>query len=263
MFFGNQFYPLVAAAKCFDDTPARLAACLWATGCRRVCNTANFFSNFERRTKDMESNRSLLDYPESERFAYLALLAAIAGADGDFDGAERDRISELCLEARMSSEYTARAIAIAEGTTDYDLGLAIDALRDSELKFLAVADMLLIARADGKITPDETAEIEGFCQSLNLNAPQLQTLRRYVDKIVSAKAQGANEDKLAKLSEELKNELTLGQVPTAVFAFSSGVMAGMSAVGTAVGVVAGIAALPVLLTYDGVRALWKKLRAKS
>ncbi len=211
----------------------------------------------------METQRSFSDYPENERFAYFALLAAIAGADGTLDDTERARLRELCLEARMSAEHTAHTLSIAEGTSDYNFDVAIETLRESDLRFLAVADMLLIARADGRITPDETGEIEGFCRSLDLNAVQIQTLRRYVEKIISAKTHGADEQKLALLSEELKNELTLGQVPTTAFAFSSGLMAGMSAVGTAVGVAAGIVVLPFMLTYEGVRALWKKWRPKT
>ncbi|MCS7085507.1 MAG: TerB family tellurite resistance protein [Bacteroidia bacterium] len=208
----------------------------------------------------MKTNRSFLDYPEGERFAYFALLAAIASADGRLDEQERRRLQELCREAHMSPEYTAHTLSIAEGTSEYDFRLAIETLRESELRFLAVADMLYIARADGKITPDETSEIEGFCQSLNLNAAQIQTLHRYVEKIIAAKTRGADEDELQSLGEEFKNELTLAQVPGHVFGFSAGMMAGMSAVGTAVGVAAGIVSLPFALTYKGIQNLWKKFK---
>jgi tellurite resistance protein len=212
---------------------------------------------------DMETRRSFLDYPENERFAYFALLAAIAGADGTLDAQERLRIQELCQQARMSPEHTARALAIAQGTTEYDFNLAFDTLRDSDLRFLAVADMLFIARSDGKITDDETREIEGFCQSLDLNAVQIRTLRKYVDQIIAAKNRGADENLLQDLTDDFKNELILAQVPTSLFGYSAGVMAGIGVVGTIVGTAAGVIALPFALSYEGVRALWKKWRARA
>jgi uncharacterized tellurite resistance protein B-like protein len=141
--------------------------------------------NFER----MNEQNSLLEgHSDAEKGAYLAAIASIATADHQADQQELSYLEDLCDAADLSETQKAQVTNAASDRTGQGLGQHLDTLKNSELRFSLVTDMIAFARADGSYHETERQQIEKVAQHLGVNQQQFSLLDQFTEKAAESKA---------------------------------------------------------------------------
>lgn len=127
----------------------------------------------------------LQDYSEQEKTAYLSAIASLATADRQASGAESQFLQALAQQAGLSGGATQQVLAAAQDANNQSIQQNLDILKNSDLRFSLVTDLISFARADGAYANDEEAMIGKMSQYLGINAEQKQTLETVVDQAAS------------------------------------------------------------------------------
>ena len=123
----------------------------------------------------------LQNYSEQEKTAYLSAIASLATADRQASGAEGQFLQALAQQAGLSGGATQQVLAAAQNANNEGIQQNLDILKNSDLRFSLVTDLISFARADGAYANDEEAMISKMSQYLGINAEQKQTLETVVD----------------------------------------------------------------------------------
>ena len=123
----------------------------------------------------------LQNYSEEEKTAYLGAIASLATADRQASGAEGQFLQALGQQAGLSDDSIRQVLAAAEDANNQSIQQHLDVLKDSDLRFSLVTDLISFARADGSYSNDEEAMIGKMSQYLGINPEQKQTLEKVVD----------------------------------------------------------------------------------
>ncbi|MBF9141533.1 TerB family tellurite resistance protein [Hymenobacter properus] len=123
----------------------------------------------------------LQNYSEQEKTAYLSAIASLATADRQASQAEGQFLQALCQQAGLSESSTQQVAAAAQNASNEGIQQNLDALKNSDLRFSLVTDLISFARADGSYANDEEAMISKMAQYLGINPEQKQTLETVVD----------------------------------------------------------------------------------
>jgi len=123
----------------------------------------------------------LQNYSEEEKTAYLGAIASLATADRQASGAEGQFLQALGQQAGLSDDSIRQVLAAAEDANNQSIQQHLDVLKDSDLRFSLVTDLISFARADGSYANDEEAMIGKMSQYLGINPEQKQTLEKVVD----------------------------------------------------------------------------------
>ncbi|MGY3090737.1 putative tellurite resistance protein B-like protein [Hymenobacter sp. UYAg731] len=123
----------------------------------------------------------LQNYSEQEKTAYLSAIASLATADRQASGAEGQFLQALAQQAGLSGGATQQVLAAAQDANNESIQQNLDILKNSDLRFSLVTDLISFARADGSYANDEEAMISKMSQYLGINAEQKQTLETVVD----------------------------------------------------------------------------------
>ena len=124
----------------------------------------------------------LQNYSEVEKTAYLSAIASLATADRQASGAESQFLQALAQQAGLSGGATQQVLAAAQDASNQSIQQHLDVLKNSDLRFSLVTDLISFARADGAYANDEEAMISKMSQYLGINQEQKQTLETVVDK---------------------------------------------------------------------------------
>ena len=127
----------------------------------------------------------LQNYSEQEKTAYLSAIASLATADRQATGAEGQFLQALAQQAGLSGGATQQVLAAAQDANNQSIQQNLDILKNSDLRFSLVTDLISFARADGAYANDEEAMISKISQYLGINAEQKQTLETVVDQAAS------------------------------------------------------------------------------
>ena len=127
----------------------------------------------------------LQNYSEQEKTAYLSAIASLATADRQASGAEGQFLQALAQQAGLSGGATQQVLAAAQDANNQSIQQNLDILKNSDLRFSLVTDLISFARADGSYANDEEAMIGKMSQYLGINAEQKQTLENVVDQAAS------------------------------------------------------------------------------
>ena len=127
----------------------------------------------------------LQNYSEQEKTAYLSAIASLATADRQASGAESQFLQALAQQAGLSGGATQQVLAAAQDANNQSIQQNLDILKNSDLRFSLVTDLISFARADGAYANDEEAMIGKMSQYLGINAEQKQTLENVVDQAAS------------------------------------------------------------------------------
>lgn len=127
----------------------------------------------------------LQNYSEQEKTAYLSAIASLATADRQATGAEGQFLQALAQQAGLSGGATQQVLAAAQDANNQSIQQNLDILKNSDLRFSLVTDLISFARADGAYANDEEAMISKMSQYLGINAEQKQTLETVVDQAAS------------------------------------------------------------------------------
>ena len=123
----------------------------------------------------------LQNYSETEKTAYLSAIASLATADRQASGAESQFLQALAQQAGLSGGSTQQVLAAAQDASNQSIQQHLDVLKNSDLRFSLVTDLISFARADGSYSNDEEAMISKMAQDLGINQEQKQTLETVVD----------------------------------------------------------------------------------
>ena len=129
----------------------------------------------------------LRDYSDLEKGAYLGAISSIATADRAASDEEMEYIMALAESAELSDEQKKAVSRAATELTGEELKKCLDILKNSDLKFSLVTDLISFAEADKNYTDDERANVEKIAQYLGITQQQFSLLDQFVKKTAEVK----------------------------------------------------------------------------
>ena len=126
-------------------------------------------------------NQLLQNYSETEKTAYLSAIASLATADRQASPAETQFLEHLTQQAGLSGGSAQHVLAAASDATNQSIQQNLDVLKNSDLRFSLVTDLISFARADGAYSNNEEAMVSKMASYLNISPEQKQTLESVVD----------------------------------------------------------------------------------
>ena len=123
----------------------------------------------------------LQNYSEDEKTAYLSAIASLATADREASPAEGQFLQALSQQAGLSPQSTQQVVAAANDPSNQGIQQHLDVLKNSDLRYSLVTDLISFSRADGAYSNDEEAMVDKMSQYLGINQQQQQTLENVVD----------------------------------------------------------------------------------
>ena len=124
----------------------------------------------------------LKDYSDLEKGAYLGAISSIATADHSASSEEVEYIVGLAESAGLSDQQKMAVERAATEMTGEELKRCLDILKDSELKFSLVTDLISFAESDKNYSEDEKANVEKISQYLGINEQQFKLLDQFVQR---------------------------------------------------------------------------------
>jgi uncharacterized tellurite resistance protein B-like protein len=130
----------------------------------------------------MENTTILKGYTDEEKGAYLGAIASLATADQSASDEELTYIAEVADAADISAEQKEMVLRAAKEITPGELQRCLDILRNSELRFSLVAELINFAKADGQYGEEEKRNVESMANQLGINTKQFSLLDNFVTK---------------------------------------------------------------------------------
>jgi uncharacterized tellurite resistance protein B-like protein len=210
-----------------------------------------------------------LNLAVSERADYLTVVAAMLAADGVVDPAELAKLRELCKALELPATEMGEVLATADKPSPDRVRSTLTRMKNSDLKFALMTDCIFMAYADGRVVPEEEAEIASVSDALGISARQVASLRKYVEAVNKVVEGNLPADQAKKiLGEAVAGTASVG-VPVAAIAVSgsvfglsaAGITSGLAALGLGFGMLTGLGvAIGIGVgSYAGVRWLYRKV----
>jgi uncharacterized tellurite resistance protein B-like protein len=130
----------------------------------------------------------LQGHSDLEKGAYLGAIASIATADRSASPEEVEYLGGLCNAAELSERQKAAVVNAATDDSGQNLPQYLDILKNSDLKYSLVADLMAFAKSDGAYTEDEQENIEKISKYLGVDKHQASLLDEFSDKTASVEA---------------------------------------------------------------------------
>lgn len=128
----------------------------------------------------MEEQSNLLEgYSDKEKGAYLGAIASLATADHQASAEEMEYMEELCQAAKLSPEQTGAVRQAATELSGEELNRCLDVLKNSELKYSLVTDLMAFAKADNDYSEAEEQNIQKISQYLGVDQQQFSLLDQF------------------------------------------------------------------------------------
>src|SRR5215213_3809752 len=125
----------------------------------------------------MEKQETLLkDYSDQERGAYLGAIASLATADHQATDEELEYLVALADAALLSPQQKDAVLQAASELTGDELRKCLDILRNSQLKYSLITDLISFAKANQQYSDEEKATIRQISQNLEINEQQFSFL---------------------------------------------------------------------------------------
>jgi len=129
----------------------------------------------------------LKNYSDLEKGAYLGAISSIATADHSATDEEIEYIMGLAKSADLSEEQKQAVARAATELTGQELKKCLDILKESDLKFSLVTDLISFAESDKNYSEGEKANVEKISQYLGINQQQFNLLDQFVKKTAETK----------------------------------------------------------------------------
>jgi uncharacterized tellurite resistance protein B-like protein len=128
----------------------------------------------------MAENQNILEgYSDAEKGAYLGTIASLATADRQATEEELEYITGLCQSASLSPQQSASVQQAAASLSEQELQRCLDVLKNSELKYSLVADLMSFAKADNDYSEEEEQNIQKISKYLGVNQQQFTALDQF------------------------------------------------------------------------------------
>lgn len=137
----------------------------------------------------METEPLLSSYSSQEKGAYLTAIASIASADHSASEEELNYLQLLSQEAGLDQNQQATVMQAAKETNDTQIKSSLDILKNSELKYSLMADLLNFAKSDSNYSAEEKVKLDSVAKYLGINHDQYEALNQFADKTASANVQ--------------------------------------------------------------------------
>lgn len=135
----------------------------------------------------MENSQTLLQgASDMEKGAYLGAIASIATADREASTEEVEYLSSLADTAGLSSEQKEAVIKAANDISGDDVLRCLDVIKNSDLKYSLVTDVIAFAKSDNNYSEAEQKNVKKMSDYLGVNQQQFSLLDHFTDKVKSA-----------------------------------------------------------------------------
>ncbi|HET9486554.1 MAG TPA: TerB family tellurite resistance protein [Chryseosolibacter sp.] len=131
---------------------------------------------------EQTTNNVLSGYSDQEKGAYLGAIASIATVDRSATKEELDHLRSLAKAADLSTTQEKALAEAAMKTSVEELKDYLNVLKNSELKFSLVADIITFAKVDHAYTEEEKTSIKKIADYLQVDQQQFALLDEFVDK---------------------------------------------------------------------------------
>ena len=140
--------------------------------------------------QQIEEQPLLKDYSDSEKGAYIGVIASLATADRVATDEEMDFLEALSKAAELSPEQESAVFNAAKDPSQVSLQESIEALKGSDLSYSLMTDIISFAKSDGKYSLEEERKIRNLAVNLNITDEQFDSLNEFVDKAGEAQKNG-------------------------------------------------------------------------
>jgi uncharacterized tellurite resistance protein B-like protein len=131
----------------------------------------------------MEKDKKILEgHSDLEKGAYLGALATIATADREATEEEIAYIEALCNAADLSPDQRSLVVQAATHLQGEELHRCLDVLKNSQLKYSLVTDMIAFAKSDEEYVEEEQEAVRRVADYLGVDQQQFSLLDRFVEK---------------------------------------------------------------------------------
>jgi len=133
-----------------------------------------------------QEEKLLKDYPDEEKGAYLGAIASIATADHVASEEELEYIMQLSDSAGISETQKQAVTRAATELSGDELTRCLEILRNSNLRFSLVTDLINFGKSDQDYSAAESQNVEKIASYLNINREQFSLLDQFVNKTAEA-----------------------------------------------------------------------------
>jgi len=149
----------------------------------------------------MESTSQLLEgHSPEEKEAYIGAIASMATADQEAGESEQEYLEKLSEAAGLSEDQKSRVLEAAADTSGTQLSSYLDTLKNSELKYSLLTDLMSFAQLDHNYSEEEEGSIRKVADYLGISQQQQSVLQEVAGKTASGEIgpeQGAQPNQLA------------------------------------------------------------------
>lgn len=125
----------------------------------------------------MAENQTILEgYSDQEKGAYLGAIASLATADRQASEEELGYIQQLAEAANLSTEQQQVVRSAATEMSGEELSQCLDVLKNSQLKYSLVTDLMAFAKSDNDYSEAEEQSIQKISNYLGLTQQQVSLL---------------------------------------------------------------------------------------
>ncbi|HEY5895187.1 MAG TPA: tellurite resistance TerB family protein [Chthoniobacterales bacterium] len=118
-------------------------------------------------------------FPTEQRAAYLGAIASLTTADREASRQEVAFLSGLAQQTGLSQE---QAQAVVDAALDPQTGALqknLAVLKNSDLRFSLLHDLLAYAQSDGNFSPEEQKSVESLASALGISQGQFQAVDNF------------------------------------------------------------------------------------
>jgi len=130
----------------------------------------------------MEKTTVLEGYSDKEKGAYLGAVASIATADREASPEELEYISALCDAADISETQKEAVTKAATELSGEELNRCLDILKNSDLKYSLVTEIIAFAKSDNNYSEAEQQRVKNISQYVGVDQKQFSLLDEFTDK---------------------------------------------------------------------------------
>jgi uncharacterized tellurite resistance protein B-like protein len=136
----------------------------------------------------MENGKLLAGHSDMEKGSYLGAIASIATADRTASEEEMEKLEQLADAAELSDEQKQAVITAATDMNGEELTRCLDVLKNSDLKYSLVTDLIAFAKSDNSYSGEEEQNIQKISQYLGVEQKQFSLLEQFTDKAATTEA---------------------------------------------------------------------------
>jgi uncharacterized tellurite resistance protein B-like protein len=160
-----------------------------------------------------QQEKLLKDYSDNEKGAYISAIASIATADRTASEEELEFLETLADSAELSPGQKMNIKNAALNETGNDLKAHLEILKNSELKYSLLTDLVAFAEADQEYSPEEKANVERIAWYLEIKPEQYTIINQYVQNAALADTSETAPQGFPGMEEKFKNSgLNLGSI---------------------------------------------------